>query len=116
MSNPVLREHLRHAGRYRSFTRFAGLSVVVVCLLTLTAKSALAQATTFAGNAQHTSSYAPLAQTLEIIKWTANIDLNNTGALIHYGAPGVVEIDVGSPLDDLQLAAERNLKCAGRCR
>ena len=60
---------------------------VVVCLFTLSAKSTLAQSTTFAGNAQHTSSYAAPAQTMDIIKWTASIDLNNTGALIHYGAP-----------------------------
>ncbi len=50
-------------------------------------QEAVAQATTFAGDAQHTSSYAPTAQNLNLIKWTASIDLNNTGALIHYGAP-----------------------------
>jgi len=47
----------------------------------------LAQATTFAGNAQHTSSYGAPAQNLNAIKWTANIDFNNTGALTHYGSP-----------------------------
>jgi hypothetical protein len=48
---------------------------------------ALGQSPTFGGNAQHTSSYAPPAQSLNTIKWTASIDLNNTGALIHYGSP-----------------------------
>lgn len=46
-----------------------------------------AQAVTFGGNAQHTSSYAVPAQTLNTIKWSASIDNNNTGVLIHYGAP-----------------------------
>jgi Bacterial Ig-like domain (group 3) len=49
--------------------------------------NALAQAVNFGGNAQHTSSYAVAAQALNRIKWSASIDNNNTGALIHYGAP-----------------------------
>jgi hypothetical protein len=46
-----------------------------------------AQATTFGGNAQHTSVYPAPAQNLNIFKWVTSVDLNNTGALIHYGAP-----------------------------
>jgi hypothetical protein len=66
-----------------------GLFVAVAfCFpLALPLTGALAQSTTFAGNAQHTSVYAPAAQTLNLIKWSTSIDLNNTGALIHYGAP-----------------------------
>src|SRR6266850_3936275 len=66
-----------------------GLFVVGLycCLFASTSGRVLAQATTFAGNAQHTSSYGAPAQNLNAIKWTANIDFNNTGALAHYGSP-----------------------------
>src|SRR4030095_10944365 len=57
------------------------------CCFTFASGDVFAQATTFAGNAQHTSSYAAPAQNLNTFRWTASIDLNNTGALIHYGAP-----------------------------
>jgi hypothetical protein len=53
----------------------------------LSPASALGQAITFGGNAQHTSNYAPPAQTLSRVKWTATVDFNNTGALVHYGSP-----------------------------
>ncbi|HEV7475202.1 MAG TPA: Ig-like domain repeat protein, partial [Pyrinomonadaceae bacterium] len=66
---------------------FGLVAVVVWCVVILAANRAMAQSTTFAGNAQHTSNYAPPAQTMDTIKWIASIDLNNTGALIHYGAP-----------------------------
>jgi hypothetical protein len=42
---------------------------------------------TFGGNAQHTAVYSPAAQHLNAIHWSTSIDLNNTGALAHYGAP-----------------------------
>jgi hypothetical protein len=57
------------------------------CLFVFASGAAFAQATTFGGNAQHTSSYAAPAQNLNRIKWTTSIDLNNTGALAHYGSP-----------------------------
>ena len=60
---------------------------LLCCLFVFAAADVLAQATTFAGNAQHTSSYAAMAQNLNVFKWMASIDLNNTGDLIHYGAP-----------------------------
>src|SRR5258705_4052496 len=72
--------------RKHSF-RFGLFAIGYCCLLVLTSERVLAQATTFAGNAQHTSSYAAPAQSLNIFKWIASIDLNNTGDLIHYGAP-----------------------------
>jgi Big-like domain-containing protein len=66
------------------------ISVFVVglflCLFAFTSQPVLAQVSTFAGNAQHTSIYAAPAQNLNTIKWTANIDFNNT-ALAHYGSP-----------------------------
>lgn len=46
-----------------------------------------AQATSFAGNSQHTSVYAAPAQNMNVFRWITSVDLNNTGALIHYGAP-----------------------------
>jgi hypothetical protein len=42
---------------------------------------------TFGGNAQHTAIYQPAAQDLNQIRWSTSIDLNNTGAFAHYGAP-----------------------------
>ena len=41
----------------------------------------------FGGNAQHTAVYSPAAQHLNSIHWSTSIDLNNTGAFAHYGAP-----------------------------
>jgi len=67
--------------------RFGVFAIVYCCILVSTSERVLAQATTFAGNAQHTSSYAAPAQSLNTFKWIASIDLNNTGDLIHYGAP-----------------------------
>ncbi|HEY6348885.1 MAG TPA: Ig-like domain-containing protein [Candidatus Angelobacter sp.] len=59
--------------------------------LILLALSAVASAQTivptFGGNAQHTAVYNPTAQHLNAIHWSAPIDLNNTGAFAHYGAP-----------------------------
>jgi hypothetical protein len=72
--------------RKHSF-RFGLLAIGYCCLLVSISEQVLAQATTFAGNAQHTSSYAAPAQNLNVFKWIASIDLNNTGDLIHYGAP-----------------------------
>jgi len=70
--------------RYLSYVLLAG---VCCCVLVFAAPCALAQATNFAGNAQHTSVYDAPAQTMNIFKWITSVDLNNTGALIHYGSP-----------------------------
>jgi len=75
----VLRKSRRGIGLF-----VAGL---FCCIFAFTSGRVLAQATTFAGNAQHTSSYAAPAQNSNTIKWTTSIDLNNTGALTHYGSP-----------------------------
>src|ERR1700687_157213 len=66
-----------------------GLFVVGLfcCIFAFTSGRVLAQATTFAGNSQHTSSYDVPTQNLNTIKWTTSIDLNNSGALTHYGSP-----------------------------
>ena len=72
--------------RKHSF-RFGLFAIGYCCVLVLTSERVPGQATTFAGNAQHTSSYAAPAQNLNVFKWIASIDLNNTGDLIHYGAP-----------------------------
>jgi len=70
----------------------------------------MAQAVDFGGNAQHTSNYPVSAQPLNTIKWTASIDLNNTGALIHYGAPLVttantVLVPVKTAIDGFEVDA-----------
>ena len=58
----------------------------LVCLSALGWDTADAQVPTFAGNAQHTSVYATPAQSLNTIKWSTNIDFNNTTPA-HYGSP-----------------------------
>lgn len=71
----------------RNFLLYVFLAVVQCSVFALAAPRAFAQANTFAGNAQHTSVYNAPAQSLNTFKWITSIDLNNTGALIHYGAP-----------------------------
>lgn len=64
-----------------------GISVAVLfCCLVVTSGNVFAQATTFGGNAQHTSNYTTPAQNLNAIKWLTNIDFNNTTPA-HYGSP-----------------------------
>src|SRR5688572_3163538 len=41
----------------------------------------------FAGDAQHTAIYQPAAQDLNTVHWSTSVDLNNSGAYAHYGAP-----------------------------
>jgi len=53
----------------------------------ITGDGASASVPSFAGNAHHTAIYQPAAQTLQTIRWTTTIDLNNTGDFAHYGAP-----------------------------
>src|SRR6266545_4372283 len=48
---------------------------------------AAAQPAGFAGDAQHTAIYGAPAQLLNAIRWTTSINLYNTGAYGHYGAP-----------------------------
>ncbi|MEK6280215.1 MAG: Ig-like domain-containing protein [Acidobacteriota bacterium] len=62
------------------------VSGLFCCLFAFTSGPVFSQATTFAGNAQHTSIYTAPAQNLNTIKWTTNIDFNNT-TLAHYGSP-----------------------------
>src|SRR6185369_10750757 len=60
------------------------IAIVTFCSSTL---NVLGQASTFGGNAQHTGIFSTPAQTLNVIRWQADIDMNNTGALAHYGSP-----------------------------
>src|SRR5438309_1766855 len=46
-----------------------------------------AQPATFAGDAQHTGLSSPLAQHLNVIRWSTVIDPYTSGAGAHYGAP-----------------------------
>src|SRR4030095_9597728 len=61
-------------------------ALFIFCWLTLTPEQLLAQ-TTFGGNAQHTGIFTPAVQPLNVLKWQTDIDLNNNGALAHYGSP-----------------------------
>lgn len=62
---------------------------VAVVLWLISAGTAPAQTIvpTFGGNAQHTGVYNTAAQHLNVIHWSTSVDLNNTGAFAHYGAP-----------------------------
>src|SRR6266705_5745067 len=62
-------------------------SVAFSAILLLNGERAGAQPATFAGTAQHTAQYFPSAQHLNRVRWSTPIDLNNTGAYAHYGAP-----------------------------
>ncbi|HEY2012511.1 MAG TPA: hypothetical protein VGH38_03370, partial [Bryobacteraceae bacterium] len=60
----------------------------VVCLFGFTGMAHGQAVPTFAGNAQHTAIYqSAAAQDLNRIQWSTTIDMNNTGAFAHYGAP-----------------------------
>lgn len=63
-----------------------GLVITSLMLACLLIGKAEAQST-FAGDAQHTANYTPMAQNLNAVHWTTAIDLNNTGGYAHYGAP-----------------------------
>src|SRR6266704_5567081 len=62
-------------------------ALTLLCLHALTNFAAAQSVLTFAGNAQHTAIYQPAARNLNRILWSTSIDLNNTGAYAHYGAP-----------------------------
>ena len=62
-------------------------ATLVGWLISFSWEPAAGQSLTFGGDAQHTSSYAPAAENLNLIKWSTNIDFNNSGALVHYGSP-----------------------------
>src|SRR5258708_20526917 len=83
---------------------------IACCILAFASVRVHAQSVTFAGNAQHTSIYAPPAQNLNTIKWTTTIDFNNTGALAHYGSPLVtagntVLVPIKTANDGFQVSA-----------
>ena len=82
-----LQNLLRHEFYKRRLLSGLLAAFLFCCSFTLASSDVLGQATTFAGNAQHTSSYAAPAQNLNTFRWVTSVDLNNTGALIHYGAP-----------------------------
>lgn len=62
-------------------------TILAVVLATAALCAAQTIVPTFGGNAQHTAVYNPTAQNLNAVHWTTSIDLNNTGAFAHYGAP-----------------------------
>ncbi|HEV7397776.1 MAG TPA: Ig-like domain repeat protein [Pyrinomonadaceae bacterium] len=67
--------------------KFSLFLTFVFCVIAMSLPAAYGQAETFGGNSRHDSTYFPQAQALNTIKWSANIDLHNDGALIHYGSP-----------------------------
>jgi hypothetical protein len=66
---------------------WAAMIVALALLAFDPAERAAAQPATFAGNAQHTALYSAPAQRLNLVKWSTSIDLANSGAGAHYGAP-----------------------------
>ena len=71
-----------------SFTthRILRPSTLLVGFLITTGNPGYSQSPTFAGDAQHTAVFAPVAQRLNAIRWTTPIDTHYTG-FAHYGAP-----------------------------
>jgi len=63
------------------------IACLVVTLVLASRAPAQTIVSTFAGNAQHTANYSTAAQQMDAIHWSTSIDLNNSGALAHYGAP-----------------------------
>src|SRR5437868_567081 len=61
--------------------------LVAIAVLGFLVPRAGAQAPTFAANAQHTGLYTAPAQHLDRIRWSTSVNLANTGAYAHYGAP-----------------------------
>lgn len=76
----------RHQHSITRITRDLILAIASLTLAFLLTTTARAQST-FGGNAQHTANYSPAAQNLNMVHWTASIDMNNTGGYAHYGAP-----------------------------
>jgi hypothetical protein len=63
------------------------IACFVVALVLANRAPAQTIVSTFAGNAQHTANYSTAAQQMDAIHWSTTIDLNNSGAYAHYGAP-----------------------------
>jgi hypothetical protein len=61
--------------------------LIAIGLSSDAATRAFGQPAVFAGNPQHTGLYDPPAQPLNAIRWRTSINLHNTGAYAHYGAP-----------------------------
>src|SRR5579859_3561215 len=70
----------------RKLTLTSTIVLAISCAL-VGRTSAQSGVPSFAGNAQHTANYSTAAQNLNSVHWTTSIDLNNTGAFAHYGAP-----------------------------
>ncbi len=70
----------------RKLTLTSTIVLAIACAL-VGRTSAQTGVPSFAGNAQHTANYSTAAQNLNSVHWTTSIDLNNTGAFAHYGAP-----------------------------
>ena len=71
----------------KSFPLARLATFVISAILYVSGEHAHAQPPTFAGTAQHTAQYFPAAQHLNRVLWSTPIDLNNSGAMAHYGAP-----------------------------
>ena len=91
MTNPFQEHAIRHADVVPSTSlnwrdRFPHLlAALAVSLGAATLKAA--EVPTFGGNSQHTSLYVTGGQQLKRIRWSADIDFNNSGQFAHYGAP-----------------------------
>jgi hypothetical protein len=83
---------LRAAVRKILFLGVIG-GLLVVALIAAASRSAIkgpvppASVPMFAGDAQHTAIYQPTAQDLNAVHWSTSVDLINSGAFAHYGAP-----------------------------
>jgi uncharacterized repeat protein (TIGR01451 family) len=64
-----------------------GSCIFLLAFSTALTSPVVAQSLSFAGNAQHTANYPAAAQRLSALRWSASVDLSNSGDSVHYGEP-----------------------------
>src|SRR5436305_4926165 len=83
-------KHMTASPRGHYISQFGKIDLFLVLVLPVFIAATVGAAqfpAGFAGDAQHTAIYEAAAQPLNIIRWTTSINLSNTGAYGHYGAP-----------------------------
>ncbi|HEU0037872.1 MAG TPA: Ig-like domain-containing protein, partial [Verrucomicrobiae bacterium] len=87
LRNPYDQLHRRSQLNPHPLVRLASTLALLGIIAVGGGSSAVAQPYSFGGNAQHTGLYSAPAQRLQTVRWTTTIDLDNSGAAAHYGAP-----------------------------
>ena len=87
LGNPHDQFHRRSQLDPHPLVRIASTLALLGMIAVGGGRSAVAQPHSFGGDAQHTGLYSAPAQRLQTVRWTTTIDLDNSGAAAHYGAP-----------------------------